>query len=90
MSINDETIPSRREMRRMDFDNEQTMPGKRDRKQDGRFVPGDLILNRYRVIAELGQGGMGVVYQCLDETAGIEVALKALRRNSRLPYGNGI
>ena len=78
MNINDETIPPRREMGGMDFDNEQTMPGKRDRKPDGRFVPGDLILNRYRVISELGQGGMGVVYQCLDETAGIEVALKAL------------
>ena len=55
-----------------------TMPGKRDRKPDGRFQIGDLIVNRYKVLAELGQGGMGVVYRCLDETAGIEIALKAL------------
>ena len=55
-----------------------TMPGKRDRKVDGRFEVGDLIMNRYKVLAELGQGGMGVVYKCFDETAGIEVALKAL------------
>ena len=55
-----------------------TMPGKRDRKPDGRFEVGDLIMNRYKVLAELGQGGMGVVYRCFDETAGIEVALKAL------------
>jgi serine/threonine protein kinase len=55
-----------------------TMPGKRDRKVDGRFEVGDLIMRRYKVLAELGQGGMGVVYRCFDETAGIEVALKAL------------
>ena len=57
---------------------EVTMPGKRNRKPDGRFTVGDLIMDRYKVLAELGQGGMGVVYKCFDETAGIEVALKAL------------
>ena len=55
-----------------------TMPGKRDRKPDCRFAAGDLIMNRYKVLAELGQGGMGVVYKCFDEIGGIEVALKAL------------
>ncbi len=43
-----------------------------------RLSAGALLLGRYRVIDELGEGGMGVVYRCLDETAGIEVALKAL------------
>jgi hypothetical protein len=43
-----------------------------------RFKTGEIILNRYRVLGELGQGGMGVVYRCLDEVGGIEVALKAL------------
>ena len=43
-----------------------------------RFRAGDVLLGRYRVTGELGQGGMGVVYRCFDETAGIEVALKAL------------
>ena len=38
-----------------------TMPGKRDRKPDGRFAVGELIMNRYKVLSELGQGGMGVV-----------------------------
>ncbi|MEI7947104.1 MAG: SUMF1/EgtB/PvdO family nonheme iron enzyme [bacterium] len=43
-----------------------------------RFQVGDVILGRYRVLSELGQGGMGVVYRCLDDVSGIEVALKAL------------
>ena len=58
--------------------NDVTMPGRRDRKSDGRFEAGDLILGRYKVLSELGQGGMGVVYKCFDETAGIVIALKAL------------
>ena len=62
---------------------------------------GILLANRYLVIAELGQGGMGVVYRCLDKTGGVEVALKALppelardtgemeevRENFQLVYG---
>ena len=69
--------PQRQHEHNYDAD-EVTMPGRRDRKPDGRFQIGDLIKNRYKVLAELGQGGMGVVYKCFDEDAGIEVALKAL------------
>ena len=58
--------------------NDVTLPGRHDRKPDGRFEPGDLIMNRYKVLSELGQGGMGVVYKCFDDVAGVEVALKAL------------
>ena len=39
---------------------------------------GFLLLSRYEVLSELGQGGMGVVYRCLDRTSGTEVAVKAL------------
>lgn len=39
---------------------------------------GDEILGRYVVRAELGQGGMGVVYHCLDKTGGVDVAVKCL------------
>jgi len=76
----DATMPGRRVLEPIaePADVDATMPGKRDRKDDGRFAVGDLIMNRYKVLSELGQGGMGVVYRCLDETAGVEVALKAL------------
>ena len=37
-----------------------------------------LVGGRYTVLAELGRGGMGIVYRCLDNTAGVEVAVKAL------------
>jgi serine/threonine protein kinase len=47
-------------------------------RQCQRFTEGDLVLSRYRVTGELGQGGMGVVYGCRDEVGGIDVALKAL------------
>ena len=50
----DKTIPPKRTSA-PDGD-DVTMPGKRDRKPDGRFVVGDLIMSRYKVLAELGQG----------------------------------
>ena len=43
-----------------------------------RFRPTDEILGRYVVRAELGQGGMGVVYLCLDKIGNVEVAVKGL------------
>ena len=43
-----------------------------------RLKKGDLLLGRYEVLAELGQGGMGVVYKCFDRTGGVEVAVKGL------------
>jgi serine/threonine protein kinase/formylglycine-generating enzyme required for sulfatase activity len=46
--------------------------------QRRRFRVGSLLLGRYRITGELGQGGMGVVFRCFDEVGGIEVAVKAL------------
>src|SRR3989442_4477461 len=44
----------------------------------GRFLPGTLLLDRYRVIELLGRGGMGEVYRAGDLVLGQSVALKFL------------
>ncbi len=66
-----------------------------------RWKAGETILGRYVVEGELGQGGMGVVYACLDKVGGVRVAVKCLppelshnsvemeeaRENFQLVYG---
>ncbi len=50
--------------------------GRTDRAR--RWKVGEEILGRYLVERELGQGGMGVVYGCLDKLGGVRVAVKGL------------
>ena len=52
-----------------------SMPTMGGERRSRRFRTGAHILGRYRITGELGQGGMGAVYRCYDETGGVDVAL---------------
>jgi serine/threonine-protein kinase len=44
----------------------------------GRFTPGEIIVERYRIVALSGRGGMGEVYRAEDLTLSQVVAIKFL------------
>src|SRR4051812_22774159 len=48
---------------------------------EGRFPPGTLLADRYRIVSLLGKGGMGEVYRANDLKLAQPVAMKFLPSN---------
>jgi tetratricopeptide (TPR) repeat protein len=48
-----------------------------------RFHPGELLEGRFRILREIAQGGMGVVYEAFDEKLQRRIALKSAKARYR-------
>src|SRR5258708_16322180 len=47
------------------------------------FEPGDLLDGRFRIVREVAQGGMGIVYEAIDEKLERRIAIKCAKAGFR-------
>ncbi|MDP6957484.1 MAG: protein kinase, partial [Planctomycetota bacterium] len=78
-------IMSEQETRYGGSEDRQTMVlgellGNQERSSDDPLGPGKL-LGRYKIIRQIGRGGMGIVYEAVDSVLKRKIALKVLRED---------
>jgi serine/threonine protein kinase len=55
----------------------------------GTFVPGQTVAGRYRIVRQLGRGGMGEVHEALDTALDEKIALKTVRQDAAVDSAIG-
>src|SRR5205809_4152266 len=50
---------------------------------DINFKPSELVENRFRIVREVARGGMGIVYEAVDEKLGRRIAIKCAKPGFR-------